>query len=167
VVETSADCCCDDGGLIGAGTASAGTTGAGAGAHQQLSVLLGQVVGLGIPGGVVGVTGHGIRRYVKAFGIAAPNTPMTPETRFRIGSITKTFTATVILQLVDRGALRLDQSIAKWEPKIPNARHITIRMLLDMTSGIWDEGARSATSRSGAAPWEPARCCGPGRSGCD
>jgi len=54
----------------------------------------------------------------------------------RIGSVTKTFTGTVILQLVEEGKLRLDESIAKWFPEAPEAAHITIRELGDMSSGI-------------------------------
>jgi D-alanyl-D-alanine carboxypeptidase len=65
---------------------------------------------------------------------------MTLSDHFRVGSVTKTFTATVILELVDRHALNLNDSISKWEPRVPNARRISIRMLLNMTSGIWDEG---------------------------
>lgn len=103
---------------------------------------------LGIPGGVVGVTGGGAGRFERAFGRARFGHPMTLDDHFMIGSVTKTFTATVILELVDRHRLALDQPIAKWEPRIPNARRITIRMLLNMTSGIWDEGgAGSLLSR--------------------
>lgn len=65
---------------------------------------------------------------------------MTIDDHFRIGSISKTFTGTVILELVDRHRLRLDDPISKWEPRVPNAKRISIRMLLNMTSGIWDEG---------------------------
>ena len=54
----------------------------------------------------------------------------------RIGSVTKTFTGTVILQLVDEGKLKLDESIAKWFPTAPEAGRITIRDLGDMSSGI-------------------------------
>jgi D-alanyl-D-alanine carboxypeptidase len=54
----------------------------------------------------------------------------------RIGSVTKTFTGTVILQLVDEGKLKLDESIAKWFPTAPEASQITIRELGNMSSGI-------------------------------
>jgi D-alanyl-D-alanine carboxypeptidase len=54
----------------------------------------------------------------------------------RIGSVTKTFTGTVILQLVDEGKLKLDESIEKWFPSAPEASKITIRELGDMSSGI-------------------------------
>jgi D-alanyl-D-alanine carboxypeptidase len=54
----------------------------------------------------------------------------------RIGSVTKTFTGTVILQLVEEGKLRLDQSIQKWFPQAEDASQITIRELGNMSSGI-------------------------------
>src|SRR2546421_6475882 len=66
--------------------------------------------------------------------------PMASCDHFRVGTITKTFTATVILKLVQQGRLHLNWTIARWEPKVPNAKRITIGMLLNMTSGIWDEG---------------------------
>jgi D-alanyl-D-alanine carboxypeptidase len=54
----------------------------------------------------------------------------------RIGSTTKTFTAVLVLKLVEDGHLSLDDSIAKWFPTIPNAEAITIRQLLNHSSGI-------------------------------
>ena len=60
------------------------------------------------------------------------------EDKIRIGSITKTFVATVILQMVDEGKLRLDDPLSKYYPDYPNSSDITIRQMLDMTSGIPD-----------------------------
>lgn len=54
----------------------------------------------------------------------------------RIGSVTKTFTGTVVLQLVDEGKLKLDETIQRWFPLVPEAGKITIRDLGDMSSGI-------------------------------
>ena len=56
----------------------------------------------------------------------------------RIASITKSFTATAILQLVDQGRLSLDDKLAQFIEGIPNGDRITIRHLLNMTSGIYD-----------------------------
>jgi D-alanyl-D-alanine carboxypeptidase len=107
---------------------------------RKLSHVVATVKALGIPGGVIGVTGGAAGHFERAFGQASPGQKMSLTDHFRVASVTKTFTATVILELVDRHKLRLDQSIYKWEPRVPNARRITIRMLLNMTSGIWDEG---------------------------
>lgn len=60
------------------------------------------------------------------------------EEEIRIGSITKTFTATVILQLVDEGKLTLDDKLSKYFPNYPNSENITIKEILNMTSGIPD-----------------------------
>ena len=54
----------------------------------------------------------------------------------RIGSVTKTMTGTLILQLVDQRKLRLDETIERWFPQLPDARNITIRDLGSMSSGI-------------------------------
>ena len=66
-------------------------------------------------------------------------TAMRPRFHFRIGSVTKTFTATVILQLVAEGRLRLDDPVERWLPGVvPNGAYITVRQLLRHTSGIRD-----------------------------
>ena len=66
---------------------------------------------------------------------------MKRDFRFRIGSVTKTFTATVILQLAGENRLNLDDSIEKWIPGVIQGngyddKQITIRQLLNHTSGI-------------------------------
>ncbi|MFB4273451.1 serine hydrolase domain-containing protein [Nonomuraea sp. GTA35] len=66
-----------------------------------------------------------------------------PQERFRIGSITKTFTATVVLQLEAEGKLSLDDTVEKWLPGLVrgnghDGRRITIRQLLNMTSGVFN-----------------------------
>jgi D-alanyl-D-alanine carboxypeptidase len=59
--------------------------------------------------------------------------------RFRAGSITKTFVATVVLQLVAEGRLRLDDTVETWLPDVvPNGDRITVRQLLNHTSGLYD-----------------------------
>jgi D-alanyl-D-alanine carboxypeptidase len=59
--------------------------------------------------------------------------------RFRAGSITKTFVSTVVLQLVDAGRLRLDDTVEEWLPGVvPDGQRITVRHLLNHTSGLYD-----------------------------
>jgi D-alanyl-D-alanine carboxypeptidase len=60
----------------------------------------------------------------------------TMDTQTALGSITKTFTAVVIMQLVEEGKLSLDDTIDTWFPDQPNADKITVRMLLSHTSGV-------------------------------
>jgi len=67
---------------------------------------------------------------------ATEKKPLTAANRFRIGSITKTFTATIILQLVDEGKLKLTDTLNKFLPQVPNADKITILQILSHRSGI-------------------------------
>ncbi len=62
--------------------------------------------------------------------------PVRIEDHVRIGSVTKTWTGTVVLQLVDEGLLRLDDPVAKYRPDVPNGQDITIEQLLTMRSGL-------------------------------
>ncbi|WP_246078742.1 serine hydrolase domain-containing protein [Modestobacter excelsi] len=62
--------------------------------------------------------------------------PVTLADHVRIGSNTKTMTATVILQLVDEGRIGLDDPVSWYRPDVPNGENITIAQLLDMSSGL-------------------------------
>src|SRR4029453_7161883 len=62
--------------------------------------------------------------------------PLTAASRFRIGSITKMFTAAMILQLVDERKLKLTDTLDKFLPQVPNAGKITILQILSHRSGI-------------------------------
>jgi CubicO group peptidase (beta-lactamase class C family) len=89
--------------------------------------------------GSVLVAHHHQVLFRRSFGLAdrAWEIPNTPETRFRIGSVTKQFTAAAILQLIERGKLKLEDSIADHYLDAPATwRPITIRHLLVHTSGI-------------------------------
>lgn len=61
---------------------------------------------------------------------------MSTDLHMRIGSVTKTFTGTLILQLAQDGELSLNDKINEYVPGIPNGKKITLRMLANMTSGI-------------------------------
>ena len=97
---------------------------------------------LGYPG-ILAKTSEGGKTWGYAAGIADLNTkePMKTDFRFRIGSVTKTFTATVVLQLAGENRLNLDDSIEKWLPGVIqgngyDAKQITVRQMLNHTSGI-------------------------------
>lgn len=64
--------------------------------------------------------------------------PMTPAMQSPIGSVTKTFTAMIVLQEIAAGRLSLDDRLSRWYPEIPKSEEITLAMLLNMTSGIAD-----------------------------
>ena len=78
--------------------------------------------------------------YTRAIGYSQINgtekKPMTAANRFRIGSITKMFTAAMILQLVEEGKLKLTDTLDKFYPQVPNAKKITIVQILGHRSGI-------------------------------
>jgi CubicO group peptidase (beta-lactamase class C family) len=76
--------------------------------------------------------------YARGFGFADVKRTIAvePQTRFAIGSITKQFTAASILMLAARGKLALDDTVAKFDPTYPNATRMTLRMLLNQTSGL-------------------------------
>ncbi|MGI4863698.1 MAG: serine hydrolase domain-containing protein [Janthinobacterium lividum] len=76
--------------------------------------------------------------YSHAFGYAqlAPKMPATPATRYRMGSITKMFTAVMIFQLIEEKKLTLTTPLATFFPQLPNASTITIEQLLSHRSGL-------------------------------
>lgn len=86
------------------------------------------------------LTHKGQKVYERAIGYAVVDSTRsvqaTPATRYRIGSITKTFTATMIMQLVEEKKLALNTHLDKYFPNIPNAGQITIEMMLRHRSGI-------------------------------
>ena len=112
---------------------------------QQLDSTIAQVLeDKDLPGVLVAVSVPGEGEYVSALGKANLDTGAEPQLtdQFRIGSVTKTFVATAILQLVDQGQLSKSDTLSNWYPDFPNADEITIDDLLRMRSGIadyWDE----------------------------
>jgi D-alanyl-D-alanine carboxypeptidase len=94
--------------------------------------------------GVVYIAAHDSVIYERAFGLADRENSIlnTTHTRFALASMGKMFTATAILQLVEQGMLKLDDTLAKVLPRYPDAdraRKITIRHLLSHTSGMGDQ----------------------------
>ncbi len=76
--------------------------------------------------------------YRRAFGEArlAPSAPATPDTRYRIGSLTKVFTGVMVFQLIEEKKLALDTPLATFFPQVPGAAAITIDQLLSHRSGL-------------------------------
>lgn len=98
----------------------------------------------GLPPGMVVWIDAPAYRFEGASGLAdlSHDTPMPSHGAFRIGSITKMFTATVIMQLAEDGVLSLDDPVALWLPEVadrlPNGDRITLRHLLSHTSGLFN-----------------------------
>ncbi|MFF8961005.1 serine hydrolase domain-containing protein [Streptomyces sp. NPDC014894] len=93
-----------------------------------------------VPGVIVGLSAPGKGDYVRAFGVAdkTDEAPMTADLNMRIGSETKTFTVTALLELVDRGEIGLDDPIGDYIDGVPNGDRITLRDLAGMRSGLFN-----------------------------
>ncbi len=90
--------------------------------------------------GSVAISKNGKIIYTNSIGYAdrAGKIKADKHTKYRIGSISKTFTAVLVLKAVDKGKLKLNQTLDKFFPTIPNAKEITINQLLHHRSGIHD-----------------------------
>ena len=124
---------------------------------ESLGALLDRVVEEGAPGVLVVVRDGGATR-AEARGLADRRraTPMAADVRFRTGSITKTFVAALVLDLVADGKLRLDDPVARWVPGlVPRGNEITVRQLLRHTSGLADYVDDPRVLRAPARPWRP------------
>ena len=111
-----------------------------AGRRSTLRMQMDALVATGVPGVVVLVHGkNGTLRLASGQSNLARKTPMRVTDRFRVGSITKSFIATVVLQLVGAGKLSLDDTVDHWLPgAVPNGKTITLRQLLGHRSGLYD-----------------------------
>jgi len=113
-----------------------------------------------VPGVIVGLWGPD-GQYVRAFGVAdkATGAPMKPDFYHRIGSVTKTFTITGVLQLVDEGKVKLDDPIANYIDGVPKGDQITLRQLARMQSGLHNysatEGFQKALFGDPKRPFTP------------
>ncbi|MFE0100355.1 serine hydrolase domain-containing protein [Streptomyces sp. NPDC059009] len=123
-----------------AGPAAAADTGR----HEATQKALDGAVRDGVPG----VTAHavdkdGAWRGTSGVGDLRTKTPRGAHDRFRVGSITKSFVATVLLQLQGEGKIDLDDPVGKWLPGVVQGHghdgdKITVRQLLNHTSGVYD-----------------------------
>ncbi|HAA23191.1 MAG TPA: hypothetical protein DCP28_32160 [Cytophagales bacterium] len=106
--------------------------------HEKANAYLDAVSRVGIfSGNVLIAHGHDVL-LEESVGYASRRlgVPNTSDTRFRLGSITKSFTAIGILQLMEQGELTLDDPLSHWFPDFPFADQILIRHLLSHSSGL-------------------------------
>ena len=105
-----------------------------------------EIIPTNSPGAAVLVSRNGKILFQRGYGEAdrEKHLPITPDTQFRIGSITKQFTATCILQLQEQGKLSVNDSLAKFFPDFPRGEEVKLHHLLTHTSGI-----RSYTDKPG------------------
>src|SRR3954471_17142517 len=131
--------------MLALATLTAATTAASASAapgpdRARLRHALDAVVKSGAPGAIVLVRdGRRSVRLAGGYDNLAMRRPMRASDRFRVGSVTKTFVAAVVLQLVGEGRLALGDPVERWLPGVvPGGAGITIRQLLNHTSGLYD-----------------------------
>jgi D-alanyl-D-alanine carboxypeptidase len=115
----------------------------------------------GAPGALVVLrTPTGIRRAASGLAELSPRVKLRATDDFRIASLTKSFVAAVVLELVGEGKLQLDDTVERWLPGVvPNGSAITIRELLNHTSGLYnysdDAGFRSTLASDPMHNWTP------------
>lgn len=109
--------------------------------QQLLERLASEMKRLKVPGAAIGIYHEG-QEYAAGLGRTSVEHPLrvTPETLFQVGSITKTFTGTLLLRLVEQGRLELDTPLRKILPKFKMSdpdveKHVTTRHLLTHTGG--------------------------------
>lgn len=105
-------------------------------------------------GVTVGVMQNGAVILAKGYGLAntAANAPVTPDTLFAIGSVTKQFTCAVTLQLEQERKLSFDDPVAKYDATLTRAHDITVRDLAGMVSGYRDYYPLDFVDRPMATP---------------
>jgi uncharacterized protein (TIGR03437 family) len=112
------------------------------------TIMQGLLSKYSIPGAALAISRNGALVYARGFGYADTTSqkPVQPDSLFRIGSVSKTFTAIAIMELVEQGKIQLDQSAFSFLPNItplpgatlnPQLASVTVRQLLNMTGG-WD-----------------------------
>ena len=116
-----------------------------------------------IPGLALGIVRDGHTVHLRGFGRADESGgPFTPQTPFFIGSTSKSFTALAVMQLAEAGKVDLDAPVQRYIPWFqvadPEASaQITVRHLLNQTSGLTERAGRGATLAAGMHPLEPRR----------
>ena len=113
---------------------------------SQVDALFEGSVRSDTPGAAVLIARGGKIKLEKGYGLARVESrlPVTSETRFRIGSITKQFTAAAILKLEEEGELSVNDPVSKYIPDWPKGGEVTIRHLLTHSSGIHNFTAKPA-----------------------
>ncbi len=107
---------------------------------EKIDGLFASIAGKDLPGAAVVVLENGAVVHSKAYGLASIElgVPNTTRTRFRLASVSKSFTALAILQLVEQSRLRLDDPLARYVPDFAGGDRITIQHLLTHTAGLPD-----------------------------
>ena len=119
-----------------------------------------------IPGAVLRISSPTQGEWTGTFGTGTigRDDPLSVDDHFRAGSITKTMTSTVILQLVQEGKLALDDTIGTFRRGVPNGDRITIAQLAEMRSGLYsytfDPRFNETLDNDPGKAWTPGRAAG-------
>jgi D-alanyl-D-alanine carboxypeptidase len=107
-------------------------------ARASLKTALEGLVSRGIVGATATIVRPGAAPLTLSAGLAdrERGEPVGPSHLFKIGSVTKTFVAAILMRLPELGAVSLDAPIAAWFPALPYAERIMVRQLIDHRSGI-------------------------------
>jgi D-alanyl-D-alanine carboxypeptidase len=123
----------------------------------ELGAVLDRVIAAGAPGVLVVMREDGdVRSEARGFADKGRGVPIRADARFRIGSVTKTFVATLVLLLVEEGRLALDDTVERWlHGRIPDGRAITVRHLLSHTAGLFDYVQDRRVLHDPGQRWKP------------
>jgi CubicO group peptidase (beta-lactamase class C family) len=109
-------------------------------ASERIDAILASTSGRALPGAAVVVLRGGALLHSKAYGLANVESglPNTTRKKFRLGSVSKSFTALTVLQLADEGRLRLEDPLDRYVPGVVGGDRMTIHHLLSHTAGMPD-----------------------------
>lgn len=108
------------------------------------------------PGASIAIVKDGALAYVQAYGFAVlPNRKVTPDMAFPIGSVSKQFTASVLLLLAQDGKLSLNDKVGRFLPALAGAHTPTIRQVLSHTAGFEDYAPEDYTTPAMTKPITP------------
>jgi CubicO group peptidase (beta-lactamase class C family) len=108
---------------------------------------------------ILRVTMNGEDFVTAALGESMTGVPATPDMHFRNGAVAISYVSTLLLQLVDRGVVSLDDRLSTWLPDLPDADRVTLRMLANMTAGypdyVPDQRLTQALNANPFRQWTP------------
>jgi CubicO group peptidase (beta-lactamase class C family) len=112
------------------------------GAKKKLDAYFDSLQSQGQVSGSIAISERGATRYERSIGFATIENgvpqPADGGTRYRIGAVTRLFTAALAFQLAERATITLDNKLAEFYPELPNAIGISYRQLLQQRSGLAD-----------------------------
>lgn len=115
-----------------------GTPAAADPADRVVAITRQAMAAYGLQAAIVRVTIDDRELLTEAFGESMTGVPATPAMHFRNGAVAFSYLATLLLRFVDQQRITLDDPLARWQPQLPAADRITLRMLVSMTSGYFD-----------------------------